>query len=1074
MRITKVKVKNQPVEIYRTPEEGKLVLKDKKEENRSREILESKSDSFFLSIKNQTVNKSVNKILKEKYDNIDEFKFANKNLKKKRDNISKFVDQLAKFGNSKYNLVKGVSFEEINLCLKPKFTNPITYVDENGESHTFTFSQDLIQYIQTKDKKKLENYQSWVQWYIKNKTHWIVKSIEHNKIALEGDEKQSKRKKALSDWEEDYHQHTFNLNDFHKRYCLNEFVTRMQTLRENVSEEDQTLNPYEFHQSLKKALQEHQKKIFGTRETYKEGHPDYEMYKKNREDVQLATYHLEMVKYIAHYFPLKSIKRKNTKEDVDYYFKEETIQGALKNQLLNALRLYIIQKKKAETQHWKDISIDSDKLSAFKRRDFFMLKLFNYVAFAANNVRNIVDRDLEGDVLYGETFFPKLEDGKIKEIKTNLLESFYQPLTEDDKQEMRDILSALRASVQKIRNGITHNKKRTIEEVKVFDKIVFQNELKSDVNKPYASVNYFRNAFAKEIQMIPTYFKEAFSSNQITAFYSCDDIKKLFEKCHFSLHRIPVPHVPGFKKVRMMGAKYQNPEKETYDLELTSYIKEVSIGSEAYQAYYFLLKLIYNHAFLNSFLSGDNRAFRTASNFVYKKNKEHADNKNKKREFAFNGFRRMFYNELPSDYLKEMQSAAVQEQIKKEKAEQKGAQEGRMNYEKYVQQIFVKGFDSYLKKHEMDFITYPNQVKETNTEEGLLDEFIHQGIIQHALKSDNSQHIGVFIFCKLLDASMLSSLRNELIKLRETNPKRYEENHQFKYNFVLEIIELCLLSADRVVTTTNVDVVSNKTFFEIGTTPHVWDDLYKQTDNVTNVAHANIQLVYKYGTLRLLEEIASKYPVKHNEYLEWRRIKNEIAKKTIERSKLHIEIVNSKKETKDTKDTSKYKQLCLEIERYNWLDNKLHLVHIRRLHELMLEILSRMASYVALWARDIEDTKVLSSEETKEKRDTRNYIAHFNYISSGASKSILELLAGLRNLMDYDRKLKNAVSKSLITIFEKHGMELDLDLDKHTHAYTVKTVDPKEMKHLKGRVLIPQVSEEYCQLCRALLEYKSN
>jgi hypothetical protein len=133
-----------------------------------------------------------------------------------------------------------------------------------------------------------------------------------------------------------------------------------------------------------------------------------------------------------------------------------------------------------------------------------------------------------------------------------------------------------------------------------------------------------------------------------------------------------------------------------------------------------------------------------------------------------------------------------------------------------------------------------------------------------------------------------------------------------------------------------------------------------------------------------------------------------------------------------------------------------------------------MASYVALWARDMEDTKVLSSEETKEKRDTRNYIAHFNYISSGASKSILELLAGLRNLMDYDRKLKNAVSKSLITIFEKHGMELDLDLDKHTHAYTVKTVEPKKMKHLKGRVPIPQVSEEYCQLCRALLEYKSN
>lgn len=1063
MRVTKVKVKiggkQQSVEIFRTPAEGKLVLKDKNKENRSKEILESKMDSFLLSIKNQTVYKPHKRM------SIEEQKL-NKLL-------TSFVSDLSKnkFISHYLKKLKDVSPDKICDCLKPKFTNPITYVDDKDQSHTFTFSEDLNHSIQKEDKKYLENYQSWVQWYIKNKTHWIVKSIEHNKIALEGDEKPSKRKKALSDWEESYHEHNFNLNDFHERYHLDELVTTMQALREGVSEEDQTSKAYKFHQSIKETLQKHQKKIFGTQETYIEGHPDYEIYKKNREDARLATYHLEMVKYIAHYFPLKSSKRKNTKEDVDYYFNESTIQGALQNQLLNALRLYIIQKKKAEDQHWKDISIDSDKLSAFKRRDFFMLKLFNYVAFATNNVRNIVDRDLEGDVLFGETFFPMLEDNKIKEIKTSLLESFYQPLTEDDKQEMRNILSALRASVQKIRNVITHNKKRTIEEVKVFDKVEFQNKLVHSPNVPYASVNYFKKAFAKEIQMIPFYFNEAFLSNQITAFYSISDIKMLFQKCEFHLHRIPVAHVPGFKKVRMMGAKYQNPEKETYDLELTSYIKEVSIGSEAYQAYYFLLKLIYNHAFLNSFLNEDNRAFRTASNFVYKKNKEHAENKNKKREFAFNGFRRMSYNELPSDYLKEMQSTAVQEQIKKEKAEQKGGEEGRMNYEKYVQQIFVKGFDSYLKKHALDFVILPRQVKETDIEETVLDTILQQDTIQHALKSDNSQHIGVFIFCKLLDASMLSSLRNELIKLRETSPKRYEENHEFKYNFVLEIIELCLLSADRVAVTVKEyseepedKKIDKIVFFEVGAKPDTWDDLYQQGEK-EKVAHANIQLVYKYGTLRLLEEVASKYPVKHNEYLEWRRIKNEIAKKTIERSKLHIEIVNNK-----TRNTSKYKQLCLEIERYNWLDNKLHLVHIRRLHELMLEILSRMASYVALWERDIQETKVLSNEETTEKRNTRNYIAHFNYISSGASQSILELLAGLRNLMDYDRKLKNAVSKSLVTIFEKHGMVLHLNLDKANHTYTVK-VDPKSMKHLKGEVSIPQVSEEYCLLCQALLEY---
>ena len=115
-----------------------------------------------------------------------------------------------------------------------------------------------------------------------------------------------------------------------------------------------------------------------------------------------------------------------------------------------------------------------------------------------------------------------------------------------------------------------------------------------------------------------------------------------------------------------------------------------------------------------------------------------------------------------------------------------------------------------------------------------------------------------------------------------------------------------------------------------------------------------------------------------------------------------------------------------------------------------------------------------------EKGDFRNYLAHFNYISAEKlpKYSILDMMKETRDMLDYDRKLKNAVTKAIIKVLDKNGIDVTFSLDKRTHHFTVDKIKSKNMVHLKEKknkgVLIPIHSEEYIKIVREMLEIKQN
>jgi len=204
-----------------------------------------------------------------------------------------------------------------------------------------------------------------------------------------------------------------------------------------------------------------------------------------------------------------------------------------------------------------------------------------------------------------------------------------------------------------------------------------------------------------------------------------------------------------------------------------------------------------------------------------------------------------------------------------------------------------------------------------------------------------------------------------------------------------------------------------------------------------------------------------------------RKDKEEKSKRVKTRSNFAQQFIN--------KERDSYFNLCDYIDAYNWHDNKLHFVHLLRLHHLTIDILGRMVGFVAIWERDFQYmTESISTMDSSKEldftkgfpllkdtqldyykriflswnyRDIRNYIAHFNYLT--------------------DSKFS---MKAFIDLFDKQGMVLKLKLN-DAHRFEIESVEPKLLYHLgttPARDLIStyQVNPQYCDMCKALLEIK--
>ena len=268
--------------------------------------------------------------------------------------------------------------------------------------------------------------------------------------------------------------------------------------------------------------------------------------------------------------------------------------------------------------------------------------------------------------------------------------------------------------------------------------------------------------------------------------------------------------------------------------------------------------------------------------------------------------------------------------------------------------------------------------------------------------------------------------------------------------------------------------------------------------------------ILRFGDLRPLMPIFEKHPITAREVDELAAFENgadgdsTIARQQRERERLHEEWTKKKKAF-PADDKRAYRAALKEVVRHRRLAAHVRLVDHARLHRLLMAVLGRLVDYAGLWERDLYfatlalvqlrgttprvvfdgtglellmDGRIVEALRELEKSQdgdgraifhrleklfgsgflngkkgvvrVRNNLTHFNMLKGDAAPLDLTTLVGdARRLMAYDRKLKNAVSKSVIELMAREGLVLAWKME--AHRLSGATVAPRQAVHLEDR-----------------------
>lgn len=1119
MRITKVKVDKQDVGVLRDEKEGFLQHgnvprkgTDPSNDCSITTFLHLKDESFKTSVLNKTLVKP--KPYKQKENQ------PNNALELKK--LFQFILSIDTPNHDiiDLNCLKKLNKIELISYFGHKFTS-----DEKikGMNPDFNLIDALYSALQARNNLKdiaqdLAEYKKWATDYINNKKYHLAHSIENNKIDYQGET--SPRKKALNKWAiELINKNAIDINPLQTKFKLNELcakwnevwrtedkqtpeeVIKINQAIQQAKESKQKifqkkLDPkqnglpkdlFSFKCRLKKELQQHQSALIS----------------ELKNDIALSQYSLEISKYLSLYFPLKKSDKKLSIEDIPHYLAFNTIVAHIAAQIKNATLQYIIQQGKA-INYELGTNISSDDLSTIKTQETFALKFIDACAFAANNLRNSIDPEQQSDILGKKEIkasLTKILDNPIElTIAKQKLTQFFL-LSEQDSdnkliynhkkilnhlnqsdENFQHFVTGIRSAIQSIRNDVIHYQKGAYDAILDIKTIESLTAEQPDID--YKD-SYFQTLINHEISTLPQLMAEKLRSSGLFEFYPVESLS-FFSK--LPLVSRSLAFIPSFKNIFNWGTTYQTDKKADgtiiYDLKLSHYFKREKIVKDRKtilnpkdEAHYFALKLIYENKFISDFL--DNEIyFSDAVDQVLKTNQHHAkllkqakknDDRISEDAWAFheiisyNDWKADVSNPTINEYLKFINSALIiEENRKREDGVLESTETG--HFQKFMWQVFLKGFDAYLNASELQFIAKSQDqfehLKTAKQKADALNEITKNFAID--VKNSIADYpepsclIAFWVFCKLLDAQHLNELMNQFTKWSQTLTNAIDIH---KIKIQQEIIALCLLTADLVPSEIDVMYTDSAQCLE-SLRPYTTLDInlmrqqatfFSQEDGGKPIIFAHVELAKRYGTAQLLKTFFEEYPqfkVSQIDLTKWKD-KTRAAGNLIEtRQKMHQQWVQATQKTSRGKKGDKYYKLgwldmpysntderpnkevytalCEQADAFNWLDNKVHLVHIKQLHHLLIEILGRLVGFVAIFDRDFQFLDLGASEYRKDDPYRLIEFISFQYVISELKKGkVPKELKSIINVSDKQTldatftSLSLSEQKNLLVVLEE-------------------------------------------------------
>lgn len=240
------------------------------------------------------------------------------------------------------------------------------------------------------------------------------------------------------------------------------------------------------------------------------------------------------------------------------------------------------------------------------------------------------------------------------------------------------------------------------------------------------------------------------------------------------------------------------------------------------------------------------------------------------------------------------------------------------------------------------------------------------------------------------------------------------------------------------------------------------DQLYIQNDGITPVQFRQIIEAYKEDLLGRYDEYYSNKGITIEEAAEYERLS-----KIIEDNIKRIDELKNKNKLSDF-EKNKYTELYIEKQKHDSLRNRLLFNDVSKMNRLLVDLYSRLNGIIAVCEKDLyhlyykfnpcfvpdkntnifmkiqEDSRfknfIKYNTDSSDKGSEiffRNKFAHFEFMRNDNEVkdiNILEQLNGLRKLLRVDRKLKNAVTKIIINVFDKHGFDISFRFENHQIA----------------------------------------
>lgn len=288
--------------------------------------------------------------------------------------------------------------------------------------------------------------------------------------------------------------------------------------------------------------------------------------------------------------------------------------------------------------------------------------------------------------------------------------------------------------------------------------------------------------------------------------------------------------------------------------------------------------------------------------------------------------------------------------------------------------------------------------------------------------------------------------------------------------------------------------------------------------------------MHRFGNLDNLGEIFENHKITAQQIARLQELEAKEGTSTViaeaqkKREELHKDWVKLPSEQK--KNFNKKTEYCTALKtvsEHRRLKAQIYLTNHVRLNRLMMAVLARLVDYAGLWERDLyftllaliylqkkKPSEVFKSEGTKKlasgqvatacgsfrktkqgdyecpkivedldkyfdhlmHKDKRNKLAHFNMLQKEVCPNLTTEINDCRQLMSYDRKLKNAVSKSISDLLTREGLTIKWDMDSggKGHNLTKAKVSTGQIKHIEdGNIWENLHGEDYVQMVASLL-----